>query len=189
MTNEDLISSIDIAPVKGFEGYYVDIYGNVYSTKTIGGRERPLTKLVPAEDWNGYLRVVMYANGERYNKIVHRLIAEAFIPNPEHLPEVNHLDGHRKNNFVENLEWSTHRDNIRHSFNVLHRRPSMGASKAIKLIDKETGESILFKTEKDCAHYLHMSCVHLYNLLSGKRNINKWRLNNKYSIEFAEANE
>lgn len=189
MTNEDLISSIDIAPVKGFDGYYVDIYGNVYSTMKWGrgGGEEPLRKLAPREHKDRYLGVVLYANGERYSKSVHRLVAEAFIPNPEYLPQVNHLDGNRKNNFVENLEWCTHWENVHHSFRVLHRKP--GNTKAIKLTDNVTGETTLFETEAECAHYLKMSRAHLNKILTGKRDVTTWRQNNKYTIEYAETNE
>ena len=189
MTNEDLIRDLDLAPVEGFDGYYVDIYGDVYSTMKWGRGvgEAPLRKMAPGENGYGYLRVGLYANGKQYWKQVHRLVAEAFIPNPNHLPQVNHIDGNRKNNFVENLEWCTNQENIRHSFNVLHRRPAN--TKAINLIDKETGETILFKTEKDCTCYLNMSCSHLNEILTGKRDVTTWRQNNRYTIEYAENNE
>lgn len=63
------------------------------------------------DDGRGYDRVSL---GDKQYRI-HRLVAEAFIPNPLNLPEVNHKDGNKKNNCVENLEWITHQENIIHA--------------------------------------------------------------------------
>ena len=80
----------------------------------------------PVEISNGYLRVKLSKNGEYKQCLVHRLVAETFIPNPENLPEVNHIDEDKTNNFVflnedgsvdkekSNLEWKNHRDNCNH---------------------------------------------------------------------------
>lgn len=69
---------------------------------------------VPARvhDSNGYHRV--YADGRGY--LVHRLVAEAFIPNPDGKPQVNHKDGDKRNNSVENLEWATQSENTQHAY-------------------------------------------------------------------------
>ncbi len=66
-----------------------------------------------------YQKVVLYKNGKGVFKSTHRLVAEAFIPNPKGLPEVNHKNGNGSDNRVENLEWISHRDNIQHSVDVL----------------------------------------------------------------------
>lgn len=68
----------------------------------------------PLPDMKGYQNVVLCKNGNSYNKIIHRLVAQAFIPNPNNLPEVNHKDGNKANNHVDNLEWITHRENVSH---------------------------------------------------------------------------
>lgn len=62
---------------------------------------------------DGYRKVL---TRERVKVYVHRLVAEAFIPNPDNLPEVNHIDGNRSNNAVHNLEWVSHADNMRHAY-------------------------------------------------------------------------
>ena len=67
----------------------------------------------------GYYYVQFTINGKHYSRNVHRLIAEAFIPNPEHKPYINHIDGNRKNNAIENLEWCTAKENTDHAAKVL----------------------------------------------------------------------
>jgi hypothetical protein len=68
----------------------------------------------PVEEKNGYLRVKLSKNGKTKKCRVHRLVAEAFLDNPEKKPEVNHIDEDKTNNQVENLEWIWHKDNINH---------------------------------------------------------------------------
>lgn len=67
---------------------------------------------------NGYKRIHVSNNGVDYKFLVHRLVAEAFILNPNNLPCVNHKDGNKKNNCVENLEWVTQSENLKHAYRV-----------------------------------------------------------------------
>lgn len=64
----------------------------------------------------GYPCVVLHKNCKANSKLVHRLVAIAFIPNPDKLPQVNHKDTNKQNNHVSNLEWITNEDNMRHAF-------------------------------------------------------------------------
>ena len=73
-----------------------------------------IKKLVPNQ--KGYLRVQYWCGPSIKSKVVHRLVAEAFIPNPEDKPQVNHKDGNKQNNTVDNLEWCTQSENMYHSF-------------------------------------------------------------------------
>ena len=94
--------------IAGFEGFYqVSNTGKVRNVK----RNRTLS---PALNSRGYQRVLLCKNGDKLNKFIHRLVAEAFIPNPENKPEVNHKDSNKTNNNFYNLEWVTHRENIEH---------------------------------------------------------------------------
>lgn len=69
----------------------------------------------PVNVGNNYYRVRLSKNKIITNKMVHRLVAEAFIPNPDNKPFINHIDGNPKNNVVSNLEWCTPKENTKHA--------------------------------------------------------------------------
>lgn len=98
--------------VVGFEGkYQVSNLGNVRSLNY--KRLRIIKEISSAKERDGYLYVTLYSGHcKQHHKKVHRLVAEAFIPNPEKLPEVNHKDESKKNNRLNNLEWCTSKYNI-----------------------------------------------------------------------------
>ena len=97
--------------VKGYEGYYeISNLGRVRSTSYKGKKI-----LKPAVTKNGYLNVIFCINQKKEHKLVHRLVAEAFIPNINNYSTVNHKDEDKLNNYVENLEWLSVEDNNRYS--------------------------------------------------------------------------
>lgn len=92
-----------------FMDYYVSKSGNVYSLKKKTG---VIHQVKPYKNKNGYERVLI--SKKWYS--VHRMVAQAFIPNPENKPEVNHISG--KSNNVENLEWNTRKENMNHAWST-----------------------------------------------------------------------
>lgn len=107
--------------ISGYEGLYsVTTDGRVYShpRMRISGHKINGKYLTQSPDERGYLRVNLFKDGSYKTVKIHRLVAEAFIPNPDRKPEVNHLDGDKSNNRVENLEWSTGLENLRHAFQI-----------------------------------------------------------------------
>lgn len=106
--------------IKDFPGYFVSDVGDVYSYKygTLKKRNTIVNKRT------GYVLVVLCKNNKAQTKTVHRLVAQAFINNPDNKPEVNHKNGIRNDNRVENLEWATNSENQLHSFKILGRKPT-----------------------------------------------------------------
>jgi hypothetical protein len=127
--------------VSGNGTYYISDLGRLLTTNHYGSGKMAIMK--PALDGNGYFRtaIVKKDRPKKSSTIkVHRLVAEAFVPNPTNLPEVNHKDGVKVNNVAENLEWVTHRQNIQHSFaNKL--QTNIGSKNPIsKLTEKDVAE-------------------------------------------------
>lgn len=97
--------------ISGYEGIYgITSCGKVWSYKN-------KKFLKPRANSNGYLLAHLCKNGKSKNYNIHRLVAEAYIPNPNNLPDVDHIDNDKTHNYVNNLQWITHRDNVRKSIN------------------------------------------------------------------------
>lgn len=135
-------------PVEGYENYHVSNMGNVMNINT--GKV-----LKGQNNGNGYLHVCLY-NKEHKCKLVmiHRLVAKAFIPNPENLPQVNHIDERKHNNHADNLEWITSEDNINHGTH--NERVGLNNANRIPIysVDKN-GEVIYYDSARDAVKYYY----------------------------------
>ena len=78
----------------------------------------------PSFDKNGYPQIGLCKNGTVITRKIHRLVAEAFIPNPENKPEINHKDEDKTNNCVDNLEWVTEKENVNYGYGAKRRAKS-----------------------------------------------------------------
>lgn len=125
--------------VKGYENLYlVSNYGRVKSLERYSryNNRRYQTKIIKCHyNTKKYLDVELSNNEFRNRYRIHRLVAEAFIPNPENKPQVNHKDGNKANNHVDNLEWCNNSENQKHAFaNGLNKRGMYGSSPKAKRV-------------------------------------------------------
>lgn len=118
---------------KVYDGYKVSREGTV-----LGRRGNPL---VPSDNGRGYPIVSVIISGKRTSKTLHRIVAEAWIPNPENLSDVNHLDCDKWNCHVDNLEWCTHGYNIAYSYKMANRSAT-GVDNARAIADDEEVHAI-----------------------------------------------
>ena len=100
--------------IKDFEDYAITDKGEVISYKYKTPRN-----LATWYQKSGYENIKLSKDSQTYHKLVHRLVAEAFIPNPDNLLEVNHKDNNRQNNNVENLEWCDRKYNLEQSYETM----------------------------------------------------------------------
>jgi HNH endonuclease len=107
--NKIEVDSIEYFEINGCGRYYISKCGSVFSAK----KNRLLR--VRYRSPKSYPYVAIFVNGKLKNKLIHRLVALQFIPNPQSLPEVNHKDCNKKNPSVDNLEWISHKENIGHA--------------------------------------------------------------------------
>ena len=107
--------------VIGYEGYYqISNLGRIKSVNRITTHNRVRKECMLKQFLNkfGYYFVSLSKDNKKITQRVHRLVAKTFIPNPNNYPEINHIDGNKKNNKVENLEWCSCQQNILHSFKL-----------------------------------------------------------------------
>lgn len=158
----------DWRPIYGFADYLISNAGCVMSRKRGAWRE-----LNPYIGKNGYAYVNLRNDGQTIRRYIHRLVAEAFIPNPLNKPTVNHIDGSKLNNDVSNLEWATYSENSKHA--VAHGLTPLPDSEVaminhrtpIVAIEPDTGNVLYFPSQLDASEYLGISRPHINKVLKG----------------------
>ena len=162
--------------IEGYEGLYgVTSCGRIWSFKS-------KKFLKPHIQRDGYMLVTLYKDKISKTFQVHRLVAKAFISNPNNLPEVNHIDGIKTNNNVQNLEFCSHSYNMRHSYKIGLREREVEQMKArnckkVKCI--ETGQ--IFNSGKEAAEVMGLDASHISKVCRGKAKSHKG-----YHFEFVE---
>lgn len=149
--------------VIGYEGYYqISNLGNVksYDRMHSSGLGRTYFKpgriLKPAKGSHGYLGVLLCKNKVQISNCIHSLIAKAFIPNPLNLRYVNHKDGNKLNNSIENLEWVTAQQNCQHAYDTNLRKPFRKAT---------TEQVIQIRALSNCFNMSNTLLANMYGLV------------------------
>lgn len=159
--------------VKGYDGLYQ--VSNLGRIRRIHGKV-----LSPKPGKLGYKIVALHMNGYAKKYLVHRLVAEAFIPNTDNKPYVNHIDGDKSNNVVTNLEWVTPSENSKHSYATKLREPIRGERNSqSKLTDEEVDwirKNVIKKDKrfgcKALAKRFGVTEPHISCIVNGKKRIN-----------------
>ena len=108
-------------PIAGYDNYMVSSFGRVKSLNYNGTKREKILK--PCKNRKGYLRVALFKNRKGKWFRVHRIVAQSFIPNPDNLPQVNHINEFKTDNSVWNLEWCTNEYN--HNYGTRNERAGL----------------------------------------------------------------
>ena len=170
--------------IKGFEGRYqvsnlgrIKSLSRIVSTGRNGYRKIKECILVPRNSTNNYQKISIRIYPKRYWFDVHRLVAEAFIPNPDKLPIINHKDNNPTNNRVDNLEWCNQSHNIKYAYTYGNAKPTSGCFKKgciphnrrkIKQYNKNMQLINSYISIKQASDYTHIARTSINNCLSNR---------------------
>lgn len=166
--------------------YLIFADGNVYSRKS-------QRMLKPYASKYPYLRVDLHKDGKGKSMPIHRLVATAFIPNPENKGEVNHINGIKTDNRVENLEWVTHKENVHHAYKTgLNRGHSENRAMAVEMYSMEGMFIAEFSSAREAAKHVGISDKHIGSVCNGNRRCAGgyiWKHKSKKSVKSKEVCE
>ena len=142
-------------------------YEYKYEVSSLGRVRNKITHriLTHGLNKNGYHRVNLYNDSGMKSKFVHRLVAQAFIPNPDNKPQVNHIDEDKTNTIVSNLEWMTAKEN--NNYGTRTERVSKIQSVPILVIDIATGETNEYYGMNECARQLNIDVGNISKAVNG----------------------
>ena len=124
--------------IKGYEGdYKINEMGEVFSVKY-----NRTKKLKPRISHDGYVWYNLCKNGKQKTCRANRLVAENYIDNPKNKPTVNHIDGNKLNNAVDNLEWSTRKEQMEHAYKLGLKEPVRGTNQGNSVLTEEQVKEI-----------------------------------------------
>ena len=152
-----------------FNNYKVNKNGEVFS-------EKLKRKMKTSINHKGYEQIYLVVDGKKRTTFVHRLVAIAFLPNPLNLKQVNHKDGNKLNNNVNNLEWCTDAQNHEHAF-----KNNLQIRKKIIMKDLQDDKTMYFDSIQACARYLNTSQYNVSRVCSKIRKT----LFKRYVFEYA----
>lgn len=146
-----------------------DIDNFNYEVSTLGRVRNKITNYIlkPIRCTNGYLEYQLNKDGKRYIKMAHRLVAQAFIPNLENKPQVNHRDENITNNEVENLEWVTAKENA--NYGTRNQRAGEKHRHPVDMYDLEKQFIKHFESATQCAKELGICLENITRVCKGKR--------------------
>lgn len=175
-------------PIDGFEGeYWVSNFARVWSVKS-----QRFLKVKPMDN-HGHLGVCLHSNGEKYYRYIHRLVAEAFIPNHKKLPIVRHLYDNPEENTYLDLAWGTQKDNMYDAIrnNKAYRiteedreKGLEGLRTPIRAINLDTGDILIFKGQGEASRVLGIPQANIWKVLNNQRKHAK-----RYKFEYIERGE
>lgn len=152
---------MELRDIKGYEGkYMISDQGQVWSNYKKGF-------LKSTERSCGYLCVNLYKNGKPTNFSIHRLVAEAFIPNPNDLPIINHKDENKQNNNVDNLEWCNYSYN--NSYGSKIEKVNQKLNHKTYQYDLDGNLIAVWPSQREASRQLNISPGGINNVIKGKR--------------------
>lgn len=149
-------------PIPDFPNYEISDQGRI--------RNKNTKQIMRQKVDRGYRRVTLFRDGVKCSKLIHRLVVDSFMLNPDGKKEINHIDGDKNNNGLSNLEWCTRSENMKHAYRTGLKQHSGGTpERAVRII--ESGD--VYPSAHECARQLGLDPGHINHCLTGKRKSHK----------------
>lgn len=157
---------ITFKPIPNFEKYYANECGIVINSESGNVLTHSINN-------SGYAHVALYDGGKYHFKSVHRIVAELFIPNPDNYPVINHIDGNKLNNSIDNLEWCTQLHNVTHAALVLgtmnqYQKFHIKASKPLYGVYPDGTKTRVFKNAGEAAKEFNCHKPNIFRAIKNK---------------------